>query len=925
MFQRTKICTGLLLAFGGSLLSIAPGAFAQDSTVQRVEITGSSIKRVDAETALPVQIVSRERIDTLGVTNVEQLLATISANSMVGGTTSAQGSGSSTYGEATASLRGLGSNKTLVLVNGRRLANYATDGTSVDINSIPLAAVERVEVLKDGASGVYGSDAVAGVINFILRKNFHGVELNAYVGTPTAHGGGKSAKASIVVGLGDIDTDHVSVLGSLDLSHETAIYGRQRSYAGNSWLNSGAFDNSATPSGAIRTYAPGSAPGFLASQGSARGNPLNGHGVESASNCAANGSSWNELEGACRFNASPFVPLTPDVSRVNASIGLNARINESNEFFFEGFMSHAHTTVTEQPSPYSVAFLATDGLFQARGVDPAIVLNPSNPAYQQYVLPYLLASSHPTLAGQPVTVSYRAFDAGPRIHTDSSTLAHLATGLTGSLSGFDYEAVYSHNSSSVSEDTQSGYQNQIQLVQLLSGNDAFNPYAATQSPQLAAQIAATNYNGNIIKSTLSTDAIDLKASRDLFQLPGGAATAAVGASFRKEQLNLLPSAAYESGDVSGYGGAVPPLNASRNSRSVFAEIYAPIFKMFDADLSVRNDHYPNASSTNPKLSLSFTPLSQLKFRGSYGTGFREPSLPELYSPQTVATTSTFVDPATITPGVPNGVAAQYTQVIGGNPNLRPEKSKQFSLGMVLEPIKNLSATIDFFHINVDHEVTTLDPEFIVKQAHKGNATYMPLVTRDSAGNITKIVSTDLNAGGVVTSGIDVDVNWKSAATAAGVFGVNMNGTLTHKYAETLPDGTVQQSVGNTITADGSALNAIAAGGIIFKWRHSLEGNWTYGAFRLALTQNYQSSYNDAARADSQTGTDAVHIKAFETFDIQGAYAGIKGVTLRLGVKNFTNRLPPQTIMLGQYFQTGYDPSYYDPHGRFVYGSASYKF
>lgn len=921
MFQRTKICTGLLLAFG----SVA--VFAQDApqAVQRVEITGSSIKRVNAEAALPVQVISREKIDNLGVTNVEQLLATITANSAVGGTTSAQGSGSSTYGEATASLRGLGSNKTLVLVNGRRLANYATDGTSVDINSIPLAAVERVEVLKDGASGLYGSDAIAGVINFILRKNFHGVELNGFVGTPTSKGGGKSNKASIVMGFGDIDTDHVNLIGSLDFSHDTAIYGRQRAYASNSWLNSGAYDNSATPSGAIRTYKPGSAPGFLASLGSALGNPLNGHGVESASNCAANGSTWNALEGTCRFNASPFVPLTPDVSRINASVNLTARIDDSNQFFFEGFLSHSHTTVTEQPSPYSASFLATDALFQTRGVDPAIVLNPSNPAYQQYVLPYLLASSHSAVAGQPVTVSYRAFDAGGRVHTDSSTLAHLASGLNGSIAGIDYEGVYSHNSSTVSEDTQGGYQNQIQLVQLLSGNDAFNPFAATQSPQLAAQIAATNYNGNIIKSSLTTDAIDLKATRDLFQLPGGAATAAVGATFRKEQLNLRPSAAYESGDVSGYGGAVPPLNASRNSHSVFAEIYAPIFKTFDADFQLRNDHYPNASSTNPKLSLSFTPISQLKLRGSYGTGFREPSLPELYSPQTVATTSTFVDPATITPGVPNGVPAQYTQVIGGNPTLRPEKSKQFSLGMVLEPIKNLSATIDFFHINVDHEVTTLDPEFIVKQAFQGNATYTPLVTRDSAGNITKIVSTNLNAGGVVTSGVDIDVNWKSAATAAGVFGVNLNGTWTHKYAETLPDGTVQESVGNTITPDGSALNAVAAGGIILKWRHSLEGNWTYGAYRLALTQNYQSSYNDAARADSQTGTDAVHIKAFETFDIQGAYAGIKGVTLRLGVKNFTNRLPPQTIMLGQYFQNGYDSSYYDPHGRFVYGSASYKF
>jgi iron complex outermembrane receptor protein len=911
MFQRTKICSGLLMAFG----SLA--VYAQDASqpVQRVEITGSSIKRVDAETALPVQTVNREQIDTLGVTTAEQLLTTLTANSAVGGTTTAQGAGSSTYGEATASLRGLGANKTLVLVNGRRLANYATDGTAVDINSIPLAAVERVEILKDGASGVYGSDAVAGVINFILRKDFKGVEVNAYFGTPTTKGGGKSTKGSVVLGFGDIDSDHMSLMGSLDFSHETAIYGRQRAYARNSWLNDGTYENSATPSGAIRTYDPSGTPGTLNSQGSALGNPLAVGGL-SGSSCAANGSAYDTNFGTCRFNSSPFVPLTPDVTRINASLSFHGRVNDTTDFFMEGFLSNAKTIVTEQASPYSVSFLATDAKFQADGVNPAIVLNPTNPAYQSIVAPYLTSiGEDPT---QPVTVSYRAFDGGGRVHTDNSTLVHFATGFQGSAKGFDYDAVYSHNTSQVAESTQAGYQNQVALVQLLSGNDSFNPFVAAQTPALAAQIAATNYVGPIINSTLTTNAIDLKATHDLFALSGGTATAAFGASFRKEELDLSPSAAYQSGDVSGYGGAVLPLQTSRNAHSIFAEIYAPFFKSFDADLSIRNDHYPNASSTNPKISLSFTPVREVKFRGSFGTGFREPSLPELYAPQAVATTATFLDPQT-------NVSGQFTQLTGGNPDLRPEKSKQFSLGIVLEPIKNLSATIDFFHIKVDHEVTTLDPEFIVDQAFAGNSAYTGLVTRDSAGNITEIVSTNLNAGGVTTSGIDVDISWKSAKSSAGVFGVDLNGTWTHKYAETLPDGTVQQSVGNSITADGSPLNAVANGGIIFKWRHALEGNWTYGPYRLSLTQNYQSSYNDAARADSATGTDAVHVKAFQTFDVQAAFAGIKNMTLRLGAKNFTNRQPPQAIMLGQYFQTGYDPSYYDPHGRFVYGSASYKF
>ena len=270
-----------------------------------------------------------------------------------------------------------------------------------------------------------------------------------------------------------------------------------------------------------------------------------------------------------------------------------------------------------------------------------------------------------------MTVSYRAVDGGGRIHTDNSTLYHLVTGLTGTVKDWDYDASYSRNESVVSESTQRGYQNQAQLVELLSGNDAFNPFAATQTPALAAQIQATNYNGNIIKSSLTTDAIDLKVQHELARLPGGALAFAAGVTLRKESLDLRPSAAYESGDVSGYGAAVLPFSASRTSHSIYGEIDAPFLKMLEADLSVRNDHYPTASSTNPKVSLKFTPLDQVAFRGSIGTGFREPSLPELFTPLAPATTAIFTDPVTGAPG-------QFNEQVGGNPHLVPEKSKQFS-------------------------------------------------------------------------------------------------------------------------------------------------------------------------------------------------------------------------------------------------------
>ena len=359
--------------------------------------------------------------------------------------------------------------------------------------------------------------------------------------------------------------------------------------------------------------------------------------------------------------------------------------------------------------------------------------------------------------------------------------------------------------------------------------------------------------------------------------------------------------------------------------AVFGETDLPFVKSFSTDISVRYDHYPNASDTTPKISLKWVPIQQVLLRGSWGEGFREPSLPELYNPQTFGTSPTLTDPVT-------GQTGQFNLLIGGNPDLKPEKSKQYSFGTVLEPISDLSASIDYWHIKVDNLVTTLDPLFILQQANAGNPTYTALVQRDSAGNITLITTTNINAGSLKTDGIDVDVKWKLKTASSGQFGVELKGTYTHEFVETLPDGTVQvNAVGRTVDPNdpaGVPLNAVSLGGIIFKWRHALTGDWGYGPYYLALTQNYQTGYDDAARADCDPSANCnvgQHVGSVQTWDIQGAYTGFKNATLRLGMKNMFDRKPPQITGLGLYFQTGYDPTYFDPHGRFWYVSGSYKF
>jgi iron complex outermembrane receptor protein len=227
MFQRTKICSGLLLAFGSSMLAVAPGAFAQDSTVQRVEITGSSIKRIDAETSEPVTVIKADDLKKQGVTTVEQIMQSVS--SMQVQQTSAQSVGASTGGASFADLRGLGANKTLVLLNGRRIANSAFDSSAPDLNTIPFAAIERVEILRDGASALYGTDAISGVINFITRKDYKGGTITLGLDAPQ-HPGGSAHSANLGLGVGDYDKDGFNFFGFVDFNKQAAVTSDQRPY-----------------------------------------------------------------------------------------------------------------------------------------------------------------------------------------------------------------------------------------------------------------------------------------------------------------------------------------------------------------------------------------------------------------------------------------------------------------------------------------------------------------------------------------------------------------------------------------------------------------------------------------------------------------------------------------------------------------------
>jgi iron complex outermembrane receptor protein len=920
MMMETAISRAVRLMFSGSAALIgasllAQPVFAQDTPViQRVEITGSSIKRVDAETSLPVQVVTKADIAKTGASSTEELLQSISAFSSAGGVSNATGAGTSTGGLSSISLRGLGSTRTLVLVNGRRLAAFAgSDGSSVNVNAIPLAAIERVEVLKDGASGVYGSDAVAGVVNFILSKRVEGIEVTGTYGSPTESGGGQNGRASIT---GGYNNDKLSIVASGSYEKEKALFGRDRSYAASA-TRLPYYNSTATGLGNIQgSFTPGVGPdaGF-SSGGSGYGNPL-AIGDKCSTIKMATLAGGAKGSPYCAYDSGPDVGLTPDRELYNFTSNLTYKLNENHELFADLLYSQSKVTQTYQASPARASFFETDGQFAAQGVDAALLLFPSNPAYQSIAVPYLTSQGYTSLIGKPLSITSRVFDFGPRQNVDTAKQARIVVGAKGSLSFGDYEVGLSHNESKLESAVTSGYFSQVAYAKIIN-NSNWNPWAAggVQTGALADQLKSSAFSGTFLNAKSTSDALDAKITGDFFNVAGITPQYALGLQSRKEKYITDPSAAYESGDISGLGGSVVPIDRSRTVNSVFGELNVPVLKNLDVNLSARDDKYNDVGNTaNWKGNFMWRATKEIALRGSYGTGFRAPSLVDLWTPQTLGTSEQFNDPATHQNGL------QVNALSGGNPNLKPEKSKQYSFGLVWQPVASTSIVVDFFNINIRDILATPSAQEIVSRFRAGDPAYAGLVTlRDN--DIVSIRSTLANTGNANVQGIDLSANWKDNFSF-GKLSVDLNGTYMDDFNQTSPGGDISHKVGTIVDYSGNPVIGAQNGGVILRWKHNLAGTWSNGPWSTTLIQRFRTGYEVGHDLDDNR----VFIGAEAIYDANVTWKGIKNLTLALGVRNLFDKQPqPIGTAVTNQFQAGYDINQYDPRGRFVYVTAGYKF
>ena len=885
--------------------ALAPAAFAQTAaTTEKIEVTGSSIKRVEGETALPVTVMSRDEIEKSGATNPMELLQIISANNSLGNVSLTTTIGAFTLSAQTASLRGLQGGHTLVLVNGKRVNGFAGEVNGVqgvNLAIIPFAAIERVEILKDGASAVYGSDAIAGVINFIMRSDYKGAEASVYYGQPTRSGGGQEDKYSASFGFGDLAQNRYNVFVNASFDHQHSLDQKDRNFSNDSTEN---FLNNLG--------------GFAGSSNTFPGNVTTGHiGIigHSGTNCGPNPYNvFVTLLGGCFFDPArqPGVEAIPDDKNTNLFLQGKFQITPT-------WQAYAHALYGEDKNRFIIQGAPISSVFQygPNGDIPAtITWDPSSPFYPH------AAAAAAGVDGQPLNVRWRTTPLGNRDTTDTNTGYQLVGGVKGTLADrWDTDVSYSYAHGKTVEHTNGGFFLYSKLIPTL--NSGLIDLSAYNLPadQLAL-LHQSDFIGDVFTGESSTGSLNAKISGDLFNMPAGTAAGAVGIDYRKEKLDETPSNAYLNGDITGYGGSSGAVHGDRDVKAAFAEINLPLLRSLELDAAVRTDDYSDFGRTNnPKFSLRFQPNRDVLLRGSYGTGFLAPSLYQMNLPQISGVSQTGLSDPVRCPVTQNSgidCVTQFGLTFGGNPHLQPEKSEQATFGIVLEPTNAFSISADYFKIRLKNGITNGIPVTTIL-ADLGK--YGDLVHRAPAdpsegglpGRILSIDQTYINLGQTHIEGWDTEAHYKWPQTRYGRLRFDISGTYYTRYDFQNLDGTYSGFVG---TAFGSVVV-----GVIPRWKHYATITWDMGPWSTTLAQNYQSSYTDW---QTDVNGNERTVGSMSLYDLQEQYTGLKHWTFTLGVKNVLDTNPPATNQQNT-FQVGYDPSYYDARARFIYGTIKYEF
>ncbi|WP_110640468.1 TonB-dependent receptor [Salinicola sp. CPA57] len=848
--------------------AVAAPATAPTQDLGRMQVTGSAIARTDAETAVPVTIIEAEEMRQQGITSTAQLLSQISANDTSYGPGFGTGT-AITGGASFANLRGIGTDKTLVLLNGRRLANNSLDGSAVDLNSIPFGAIERVEVLRDGASAIYGTDAIGGVINFITKKNLTGGNVELGYDAPTHSGGGDSGDISATWGNGDLEKDGFNFMGSMRYRKQDAV----------DYTDRGNIRQIYDPSSGINGTSSFAYPGNYY-QGGVAGNPIAGEGCGGEGLVDTGGDT-------CTYDYGRYGQIQQETENTSLYTRAAAKLAENHTASLSYLWSRNKNTSLSAPSPTSGGPV----------MQPGTPFYPNDPALD------------PT---QPIDVRWRGIPAGPRVTDNTIDAQRLVLDFTGDFSGFNYDSAVSWNQSTTDLNYRSGYLDDDDLQDAFNNGliDPFSTDPLTAAGQQA--LADAEASGLVWSAQNDVYAWDGKLSREIGDWFGaGSSAIAVGADYRHERLKLETDPDVASRATSGGLSPDASVNESRDVKGIYSELNVPIIDGLEVTAAVRYDDYSDVGdTTNPKISFRWQPFQQLLVRGAYSEGFRAPSLYELYDPAAQTFSPGGLNDPLLCPGgspANGGVGSrdcntQFLEEQGGNEDLKPEEAKNWTLGFVYQPFQSFSAGLDFWWIEIENEidlptsdyVIANEPGTIVRDGENGPINYIPVRYQ--------------NLGTTKTNGVDVSANYR-LPTDYGFFSVGYTGTYVDRYDfQETPDGSYVSRVGHYRSGYGT----------VFRWKHKLSVNWNKGHWGAGVINHYMTGYDDY---DTSTHS---KVGSYTTWDALGSYAFTAGPTVTLGVRNMFDRDPPFSNQ-PEVGQLGYDARYADALGRTVYARFNYAF
>jgi iron complex outermembrane recepter protein len=873
----------------------APASSASDSTeLQEVVVTGSMIKRVNAETAEAVTIVKMDTLKDMGVTTVEQALALVTSNNAT--VTTASNVATFNGGASVASLRGMGATKTLVLLDGQRLANNVALGSGVDLNTIPFAAIDHIEVLREGASSLYGSDAIAGVINFITRKDYTGGEVNLNYSHPE-HPGGSSDNADLTYGIGNLASDGYNLMITGNFQQQKELTPGQRPFASTGYNPALGLSNFNGPYGPW----PGS---YTTASGlwqvgypACAGNP----------HLVATG-------GSCQYLYSAAVDLIPASSGESGLIAFTKTLPGNNQLSVQYFYSRFDLTLWSGPQEYSFGMNASSPYYPTAAESTCVGTCTGGPGLGGQIT-----------AGWTDPNNNRYFG---NINTEQRALVTFS----GSNADWDYSTAFDWSQNKGVQQVRGGEANYATIAPGGILSNLINPFG----PQSAAGQALINSaytNGNLEVGTLSLYDLNGHASHPLGDLfnAGHPAQFAVGFDYRDEQIDNSPTQLATTLYTATY---FPPIvvTGSRVSEAAYLELNVPVSSQAEFTVSDREDRYSDFGTTNnAKVSFEYTPVEMLKIRGAASTGFRAPTLVEEYSPNTFGALFGNM----VGPGCASG---NYTTVFsklncisqglslnGGNANLKPETSQNFDLGFVLQPLSNLDFTLDYYRINLRNEIQTLPGATIYGNPTTFAADYVlnnaGTLTPASLANIQcphytaptcgYIITTFQNTGSIVTDGFDMSGNYVMS-TDYGKFRINLESNFVTGYRLTEYPGGPALSLAGQFNEGNQP---------VIRYHHVLTFDWTFAQWGAGLSNYFTEHYHDYL---PDAAGNILTVGNYSIWNAYGSYKPIPALKLTVGINNLADTNPPFSNQ-EQNWQAGYNPINSSPLGRAFYGKITFDF